>query len=97
MPSAMSSGRDDRIARRYRSLLMRGLPSFAPCALLAARAAQLEQDTLRARFSRHAFKLRFYLKYSSGPRLISRTCTPQRVLCEIAVFIPRDYRIGQLL
>ena len=42
----------------------------------------------RARFSRHALKLRLYLKYGSGPRLISRTHPPQRVLCDIAAFPP---------
>ena len=40
---------------------------------------------------RHALKLKFYLKYGSGPRLISRTYPPQRVLCEIAAFIPLYY------
>src|SRR6266446_9579 len=40
---------------------------------------------------RVAFGLRLYLKYGSGPRLISRTYPPQRVLCEIAAFIPLYY------
>src|SRR5215468_9011547 len=42
-------------------------------------------------FSRYALKLRFYLKYGSRPRLISRTYPAQRVLCEIAAFIPLYY------
>jgi hypothetical protein len=61
---------------------------------LVAAADQFEQHALRGRFSRHASKLRFYLNYSSGPRLIFRTHPPQQVLCEIAVFIPPYYRIS---
>jgi hypothetical protein len=70
----------------------------------AAQAVQLndlihkgKRSAHRARFSRHALKLRLYLKYGSGPRLISRTYPPQWVLCEIAAFIALCYPSRQLL
>jgi hypothetical protein len=64
---------------------------------LVAAADRPDQHALRARFSRHAFNLGFYLKYSSGPRSIFGTHPPQRVRREIAVSIPCYYPTGQLL
>jgi hypothetical protein len=83
-------------------LRRRGAPSrrMAP-GDVASQTHQEEAKPLRGtevfRLYGMRLNLRFYLKYGSGRRLISRARSRQRVLCEIAAFTQRYDRIGQLL